>query len=406
MQAFDLNLRHLRAVAATADRGSISGAATAVNLSQPAVTQAVAKVEAILGTPLFERRPSGMAATQAGRLLSARVEAAERALARGFGELRRAGTGRTGLGAREKLLTATQLRALLALAAAGSYVAAAAATGVSQPSLHRAIRDLERLCGAPLVERRARGIRISDAGLRLVRSFRLAAAELEAGLHEVASLRGEASGRVRVGAMPLARARLLPVAAARFHRTHPAVSVEIAEGTHAELIERLRDGTLDFLVGAMRDPALGPDVEQAPLFEDRLMIVGRAGHPLAGPTAPDPAALAGYPWVVAREGTPLRAQWEAMFARAGLPPAPVTCGSVMAIRALLAEGDFLTLLSPEQVRVELAAGTLAGIGPPFDATRRVIGTTTRAGWSPSPPQAAFLQAVRDLAAAPTLPQNQ
>ena len=63
LQPFDLNLRHLRAVAAIRRCGSVSRAAGEVALSQPAVTQGVAKLEAQLGLRLFERGPSGMVPT-------------------------------------------------------------------------------------------------------------------------------------------------------------------------------------------------------------------------------------------------------------------------------------------------------------------------------------------------------
>ena len=389
-RATQFNLRHLRALVATRRIGSISGAATQVNLSQPAVTQGIAKVEALTGTALFERHPTGMVATEAGRILAVRAEAALNALTDGFGAIRRAGSA--GFSGPERLVTMTQVKALLALAGAGSFVAAARATALSQPALHRAVRDVERLCGVTLVARKGRGVALTTAGLRLVRAFRLAVGDLESGLDEIMMLGGQDSGTVRVGSMPLARARLLPLATARFHALHPSIQVEIVEGSHAELIERLRDGSLDFLIGALRNPDPGPDVAQHGLFEDRLIVVARSGHPLARHDRPGLRDLASYPWVMAREGSPLRRAWTAMFAAAGMAPprAPVTCGSVMAIRTLLAESDFLTLLSPEQVRVEIACGLLAGIGEPIETSRRAIGLTMRTGWQPAPAQSTFL----------------
>lgn len=63
---FDCNLRHLRGVTAIAARGTLSAAAGDVALSQPALTQGLAKLEAQLGAALFERRPGAMVATRAG----------------------------------------------------------------------------------------------------------------------------------------------------------------------------------------------------------------------------------------------------------------------------------------------------------------------------------------------------
>ena len=389
-EPYDLNLRHLRAAAAIRRRGSVSKAAGLVALSQPALTQGIAKLEAQLGVRLFERGPAGMAATPEGARLAGRVDVAAAAMTAAFAAIRSA--SRSGFSGTENLVTMSQVRALLALAAAGSFVEAARATGLSQPSLHRAVRDVERLSGVILVERRGRGVRLTDPGRRLARGFGLAIDEIQAALDEFAALAGDDSGRIRIGAMPLARARLLPLAIARFHAARPGARIEVDEGPHAELLERLRDGRLDFLIGALRDPEPGPDVEQRRLFDDCLTIVAGSRHPLAGSGRPSLAALARYPWVVARRGTPLRRLWREMFEAGGLeaPDAPVTCGSVMTIRALLAETHFLTMLSPHQIRGDLAAGNLVAIGDPITETRRPIGLTMRAGWRPAPAQAQFI----------------
>lgn len=403
MTPYDLNLRHLRAVAAIRRCGSVSRAAGEVALSQPAVTQGVAKLEEQLGIRLFERGAAGMQPTVAGERLADRIEAGAAALAAAFEAIR--GGSKGGFGGTANLVTMSQVRALLALAAAGSFVDAAQASHLSQPSLHRAVRDVERLSGVPLVERRGRGVRLTGAGQRLARGFGLAVGEIQAALEELGALAGVDTGRIRIGAMPLARSHLLPLAIARFHRANPATLIDVEEGPHGELIERLRDGRLDFLIGALREPSPGPDVVQEALFDDRLVIVARAGHPLGKEKAPGPTKLAAFPWVIARHGTPLRAVWKGLFEEAGVavPAAPIACGSVTTIRTLLGESDFLTLLSPQQVQPELGAGLLAVIGGPIERTRRPIGLTFRADWRPTAAQADFLALLRALSADAGLP---
>ncbi len=352
---------------------SISRAADAVHLTQPAVTQALARIEAVAGVALFERRPGGMAATAAGARLLPRFEAA----------LVRIGN---------RNITAAQVRALIAVAQAGSYVEAALVTGLSEPSLHRALAGLGLVLGRAVVERRGRGIMLTEAGRRTARAFRLARAEYRAGLSEVAGLFGKETARIAVGAMPLCRARLLPATVARFHAAHPEIGVRIVEGSHAELIEPLRDGELDVLIGALRDPAPGADVKQRALFEDRPVVIARAGHPLLAGGGGTAGTLAAYEWVVPAPGAPLRLLWERMFADAGLsaPPVTIECGSVIAIRQILLASNFLTLLSPDQVALELEAGWLARVRDAPGVPPRVIGTTIRADWRPTPMQAAFL----------------
>lgn len=381
MDGTDLNLRHLGAFLFVARLGSVAAAAVAANLTQPAVTQGLAKLERQLGCALFARTSRGMTPTAATAVFAPRVATALALVAC-------------------PRVTMAQLAAFVAVARSGSYSAAAAATGLAAPSLHRAVRDLSLALGRTLIDRRGRGLVLTETGRRTARGFRLALVELAAGLAEVAAASGRPTGRLAIGAMPLARARLLPMAVAAFHRAHPAVEIVIAEGAHAELIEPLRDGELDLLIGALRDPTPGTDIVQVPLFVDRPVVIGRPGHPLAGET-PDTADLARYGWIVPARGTPLRAMWERMFAVAdvAVPPVPIECGSVIMIRGLLCDSDFLTLLSPDQVALELAAGWLTTIAAPPGDIVRTIGLTTRRDWLPTGDQRAFIELARDTAAA-------
>ena len=386
----DLNLRHLRAVVAIATQRSMSAAARAVNLSQPALTQGLAKLEKQLGAELFHRHAGGMSATAEGERLARRAEAALAHLAAAARAISRGG-GR-GFARPDLLMTSAQTRAFVALADSGSFVGAAAATGLSQPALHRAVRDLEQVSGVALVERRGRGVAVTPAGRRLARGVRLAYAEIAAGIAETRADRGARSGRLVIGAMPLCRALLLPAALAELAREAPGAAIDVVEGSRRELVEPLRDGVIDLMIGALRD-TIATDLSQHPLFTDRLVVVARAGHPLAGRAA-SLDDLAGFPWVIGRVGTPLRGLWEALFDGRSLPPAPIECGSVMVIRGILRDSDFLTLLSPDQIALEVESGMLAAIEVPAGLPSRVIGVTTRAGWRPTPLQARFLDLLR------------
>lgn len=379
MNPDQFNIRHLAAMAAVVELGSVSLAARAVNLTQPAVTQGIAKLEAQLGLSLFARQPGGMVALEPAERLKPRIDAA----------LRLIGSNR---------VTAAQVRAFVALARGGSYAAAAVATGVAEPSLHRAVGDLGLALGQRLVDRRGRGVMLTRAGTVLAQRLRLALAELRQGLEDLADLRGQEGGRILVGAMPLSRARLIPDAIARFRTDFPQVDISVHEGSHAELVGPLRDGEIDMMVGALRDPAMALDLTQRPLFEDRPTILARRGHALAAGWDAD--ALRCYPWILPPEGTPLRQLWQAMFAALGgdLPAVPIECGSVMTIRQLLVGGEYLTLLSHDQLALELEAGLLIDIGPAPGAISRTIGLTTRADWRPTRLQQQFMAAIDQAAA--------
>jgi LysR family transcriptional regulator of gallate degradation len=264
------NLRHLQAFRQVARLGSVSAAARAVHISQPAVTQAIAGLERLFKSPLLVRRSTGVALTRAGEICLARIE-------RLLNQLRDA-LGDTNA---ERLVRATQLEALDAVVQHGNFSDAARARQLSQPSIHRSARELERLLGLPLFEKTSFGITPTRAAEELARRARLAFAELEQARAEVRALSGDESGNTVIGAMPLARSYLLPAALLEFTQVHPQHGVAIIEGTYEHLLAGLRSGESAVLIGALRDPAPAPDVLQEHLFDDPLAIIVRAAHPLA-----------------------------------------------------------------------------------------------------------------------------
>jgi LysR family transcriptional regulator of gallate degradation len=395
--AAELNLRHLDALLAVGRKGSISAASAAVNLSQPALTQAMAKIEESLGRTLFDRQPGGAVPNAAGAMFLARVERSlEQIVEAGRGVRRSARL--PAISHLERIASMAQLRALAAVERAGSYALAAREIGLSQPSLHRAVKEFELVLDTPLLVRTARRMRATAAAERMVRAIRLAMSELQAGIDELSALDLTGAGRIVIGSLPLPRAALLPHALARFAPDHPHARIQVVEGPYAELVSSLRDGEIDLMLGALRDPAPASDLVQRPLFTDDLSIVARARHPLAGPDMPGVAALAAYPWVVGAAGSPMRRRWEGLFApRQDLPAVQVDCGSVVVTRGMLLDGDWLALLSPDQFRIERTAGLIVPIGPPVPGSRREIGITTRADWRPTPTQARLIDTLDAVA---------
>ncbi|GGB56654.1 LysR family transcriptional regulator [Blastomonas aquatica] len=397
---FDLNLRHLRALGNVVALRSLNRAAEAAGLSQPALTQGLGKLEKQLGVLLFDRHSGGVTPTPAGLAMAERAELAFSHLA---AATRRPGrTGARGFSRPEQLMTATQLEAFVHFSNAQGFAGAAAASGLSQPGIHRAVRELEQICGAALAERRGRGMMLTPAGRAMARGVRLAAREIAAGIDEA---RGDPEGgaRISIGAMPLSRALVVPRAIAHFLRESPGTVIDVVEGSWRELVDPLLDGVIDVMVGALRDnpPA---EIDQVALFTDRLAVFARKGHPLAG----RPVTLAdlhGQSWVVGPHGTPLRAHWQELFA-GDPPPVPVECGSVMVIRGLVMQSDLLTLLSPDQIAVELDTAMLVRIDLDLPGSIRTIGISTRHGWRPTRAQQRLVDLLHQASIETRLHENQ
>jgi DNA-binding transcriptional LysR family regulator len=392
LDAYRLNLRHLRMLPALAGAGSISGAAHQVGMTQPALSQALQKLERAFGTDLFQRHADGIAPTHDGRRV---IERVERALASLAGAFRVSAAVQRRSDAVRRLSSA-HLRGLMSVAEQGSFVAAADAAGISVPAVHRAVRELETLAGVPLVVRRGRGIGLSRAGHAFARAFSLCVSELTAALAECSGH----EGRVAVGAMALSRSLLLPATLATLLQQHPDARADVVEGSYLELVALLRSGRIDIIIGALRASAEA-DLRQETLFADRLTIIGRGDHPLARREYEAGFAdLSAYPWIVARRASGLLERWQQIFDRAGVPRpnAPIQCGSVALIRGVLVKSDFLTLLSRNQVSAEIEAGSLTQIRSCIPDTMRTIGAITRRDWYPTSLQETFLSILRQVAA--------
>jgi len=296
-------------------------------------------------------------------------------------------------------VTVAQLRALVAVDDTGGFAAAARALRISRAALHRAARNVERAAEAVLFERTSFGVRPTRQAAELARRIRLASAEYVQAREEIGAHTSNVRGRTVIGAMPLARSWLVPQAVLGFAALWPDHAVSILEGAYEALLDALRHGKADVLVGALREPAPASDVVQQRLFEDPLAIVLRSAHPLVRQRRVTVRELASYPWIVGREGSPLRQRFVELFAGSGVepPPNPIECNSLAAARELLMGSDRVMLASAQQVRRELDTRLLALLPHPHGTVMRSIGLTMRQDWQPTERQRVLLDLLRTTA---------
>lgn len=396
------NIRYLRCFLAVAECKSISRATEKVFLSQPAITQAISKLEAIVKVVLFDRKSDGMYITELGQVYAERVERAMQMLFDGVHDAMKSAGNSSLTQARHRfnLMTTTQLRALIAVAAARNFSVASRNINISQSSLHRSARDLETLLGISLLEKVSTGISPTKSALYLCRAAKLAFSEITQGQDEIQISQNKEVGEIKIGSMPFARTSILPGSIIDFCNRYPDFKVTVTDGPYADLLTHLREGDLDLLVGALRNPTPSEDVVQEELITSPLVIVARREHPLLNVATLSLPLLSKASWVVPMKNTPTRAIFDSLFTNQGtdIPERLVETSSQEVLKYLLKESDRLTVISTHQITHELANGQFKIL--PFAVTHgaRPIGITTRKSWRPTTNQQQIIELLRIKAA--------
>ena len=374
------SLRTLHAALAIMRCGGVSAAAADIHLSQPALTQSVQRLEGVLGVDLFDRK-RGFDLSDPGRVFLPRAAVAVRHLLRLVGPFSTAARPHL-----YRYLTLPQLRALVATVETGSFQQAADRLGTEPSTVQRAVRDLEKLLRARLLEPTGRRFHPTGEAEEAARLASLAIAAIRQGLAEIRGWKGNYVGELKIGCLPLAQTRLVPDALLALAREFPKVEIAVLDGPYPMLERSLRRGDIDLIVGALRGASLPDDLVQTDLFEDQMIVVARAGHPLSHQATE--ADLARFPWVVPRRDAPGRLVFNAIARRfdtaAMADEAPIETGSLPILRGVLTQSDRLALISERQVAYEIRSGVLQRV-PVILETTRMIGLTQRRDWVPSHP---------------------
>jgi LysR family transcriptional regulator of abg operon len=215
----------------------------------------------------------------------------------------------------------TQLRDLIAVIDAGSIRAAARALRITSPVLTRSVRELEEELGVQIIERTVHGAVATPSGQAIIARARNVQSELGR-IKEVSAQLAGGTAVLTFGVGPVG-STLLPAIVTAFRRTHPATEVRIMSSINPILMSQLREGRLEFVLGAVpRGKKVDAQLKARPLFTSDRVIVGRRGHPLA--KAKSLQELINADWLVhsapqEAEGLP-NAWLEELFALNGLAP--------------------------------------------------------------------------------------
>ena len=296
------------------------------------------------------------------------------------------------------MLDVRRMKVLKEVAAQGSFSAAAEALSFTQSAVSQQVAALERESGTKLVERRARGIRLTPAGEALVSHADAILARLDDAEQELAAIAGLKGGRVRVASFQSAGATLVPKALAEFHRRHREVELSASTAELTEARELLRSGDIDLAIvmDYEASPLLHPDLETEHLLNDQYFVALPSDHPLADKPSVALADLADEDWINSCPGTSCDQVVVGACRAAGFDPRVVVeCDENDQMQAFVA-GGLGVALWPHLALAHLRPGVVVKPVQGKQVTRRVHAATL-AGAYRSPATEAMLAILRETA---------
>jgi DNA-binding transcriptional LysR family regulator len=238
----------------------------------------------------------------------------------------------------------TQLRDMVAIVQQGSLRAAARHLDLAQPALTRSIRTLERDLGTALFEREARGMVLTTAGKLFYERAGMVLNELQRAREELGQTQGDMQGTVVVGLSIMPHVGMLPFALPAFRKQFAQVKLHIIEGLYPAIEAGLRNGSVDFYLGASPQSGVAPGLMTELLFNNTRTIVGRKNHPLAKATSIHD--LADAEWATTSLNYNAADDLNQLFAGYGMPAPRIMlqAQSTMSVMAALAYTDLLAIL--------------------------------------------------------------
>lgn len=292
----------------------------------------------------------------------------------------------------------TRLKTLRELALKGTMAAVSDRLHLTPSAISQQIAQLEQEAGVELIERVGRGVRLTEAGHRLVTHVERIVSALEDARTEMEELRGTVSGTIRVMAFPSIAAAVLPRAAELLAQSHPGLSLICENLEPQPALAALKSWQCD--LAFMDDLTLPPQpdlrrLELAPVLRDELVAVLPANHPLAHAPKVALTALAELPWAMDPRPDTFSDVIERICVSAGFHPnVVVRFDGYSVISAFIARGGAVSLLPRARITLPLAEGI--AVRPLAEPVLRNIAMATRYGELRRPPLRAVAEAIQTV----------
>ena len=279
-----------------------------------------------------------------------------------------------------------------------SVVKASEVLSISQPAVTKTMRELEEILGVPVVERDGRGIRITRFGEVFLRHAGTALTALRQGLDSVSQELDGSGPPIRIGALPTVSTRIMPKAMSLFLAERTSSQVKIVTGENAVLLEQLRVGDLDLVVGRLAAPEKMTGFSFEHLYSEQVRFLVRAGHPLATGHAVF-ERLADYPVLMPTRNSIIRPFVDRLLITNGIGTLPVQIETVSDAfgRAFVRESDAVWIISEGVAARDVSEGKLVALPIDTSETTGPVGLTMRTDMAQTAAMQILIQTLREAA---------
>jgi len=288
------------------------------------------------------------------------------------------------------------LEALIEVARQKSIQKAANALNVSQPAVTKTMRELEQGLGIQLYERDGRGIRLTPAGDIFLRHAGASLASLRQGMDAIAAGRAGELPPIRIGALPTVSSLIMPGAVKLFLQEDPTRRLRIITGENQTILQHLRLGELDIVVGRLATPELMIGLSFEHLYSEVVRFVVRPDHPMLHHQGSVFERIADYLVLMPTPSSIIRPYVDRLLIANGAPPMPrqIETVSDTFARSFLRSSDAIWIISSGVVANDLADRSLMALPVDTTETQGPVGLTMRADAPPFPGNEMMAQAIR------------
>jgi DNA-binding transcriptional LysR family regulator len=176
-------------------------------------------------------------------------------------------------------ITLRQLRAFVAIADAGSFVAASRRLSLTPSALSLLVKEMESILSLRLFQRTTRNTSLSLAGADFYPLAKKVLDDLGRAVESTQELEQKKRGTIRIACTPLYASVLMPQLILSYREKYPAIAIYMLDSLHQQALSRVATGEADLCIAPQRPTP--PELVQEDLFKDRMALICRADHPLA-----------------------------------------------------------------------------------------------------------------------------